>query len=426
MKQASLIKWMSTSTSSSGTDSVSGVDLASVASPGEQLPPGWEWVDGILEDAHFPAEWTRPVEWRTTEGKHAQILIDSETGREINRTTGELKKTTPKIGFIMSTKLQESDDKGRRMPGTDTPASGRLDRYYHPSLQEAIIEDNANEKLVPCFAHGDFVQVKSLQLDHLQAKENIRERQNELVKKLNNEPDFAKLILAKPGMNKFFKRAKNGIAGTLLFYEIYLNDIDNLWLICSACNLQKSDQDTLEWLSNQWMYGRKFLDYIATLGIEQGKGILDKTSDKRGLAEVAISWFWEQHATYVSTAKDLYANVVTPIQILNRRVDYVAGSGNLEESRRLQVGLSLQLEIMKMVVNARVGPPRHSSEAKYPDGDPFLSPMYHSDGEEVKFEVEDCEAANKSVMAKLPGVLQFMSREAYEHEASRKRVRKKS
>jgi len=136
------------------------------------------------------------------------------------------------------------------------------------------------------------------------------------------------------GINKFFVKIGDKYYGTLYFYELYFNDIDNLWLICGACNLHKSDVESLSWFKDQWLYGDEFLNYVGRL---RDIGILTKTQNKQGLAEVAIQWYWDRHANYASISKCLMQDVVTPIQILNQRVDRVVGlvrSG--ADERRLQ------------------------------------------------------------------------------------------
>ena len=65
-------------------------------------------------------------------------------------------------------------------------------------------------------------------------------------------------------MDKFFIKVGNTYYGTLFFYELYFNDIDNIWLICQACNLQKSDAEALNWIENQWPFKDEFLEYLAT------------------------------------------------------------------------------------------------------------------------------------------------------------------
>ena len=87
----------------------------------------------------------------------------------------------------------------------------------------------------------------------------------------------------------------------MFYYELYFNDIDNLWLICNACNLQKSDSEIINWLSNQWLYGQKFLDYLGPL---KDDAILKKTKNKRGLAEVAIQYTSSDDEAYVKDEKE--------------------------------------------------------------------------------------------------------------------------
>ncbi len=66
------------------------------------------------------------------------------------------------------------------------------------------------------------------QADHMHAKENIINRQKDLVKKLNDDQKFAKFIMKQDGMENFFVNVKGQYYGTLFFYELYFNDIDNI------------------------------------------------------------------------------------------------------------------------------------------------------------------------------------------------------
>ena len=93
-------------------------------------------------------------------------------------------------------------------------------------------------------------------------------------------PAFANFLIQQPGMEKFFIKVEGKYQGTLFFYELYFNDIDNLWLICQSCNLQKSDEDTVKWLQEQWLYGKEFIEYLSRETIADGP-ILKKVGEKK-------------------------------------------------------------------------------------------------------------------------------------------------
>jgi hypothetical protein len=174
--------------------------------------------------------------------------------------------------------------------------------------------------------------------------------------------------------------------GTLLFYEVYFNDVDNIWLICDACNSEKSNKDALEWFENQWLYGQEFLDYLSKKGLND-KGILLKISEKQGLAEVAIEWFWSRHANYISIAKALYEKLVVPLQILNIQVDRIAGLGNLQRTERLQASLNGKMLLLEAMMHAKIGMPKGSdepSDSESSQDEMRITPIKDLQGKEVK------------------------------------------
>ena len=237
------------------------------------------------------------------------------------------------------------------------------------------MQDARENQLAPCIAHGDYVLVEGLQSDHAQAKENILARQRLLIEELNNNPVLAKAIMELDGIEKFFVKAQfpgdseKKYFGTLYFYELYFNDIDNIWLICQACNHQKSNEDVYKWFKDQWLYGEEFLNYLASKQ-KKDTGILEKTKDKQGLATVAIEWFWERHAHYMSNTQRLFQDIITPIQILNIKVDRVIGERSAHRAERLQASLGLKVELMSTIAGAKgLGMPKGDSESEHESSD---------------------------------------------------------
>lgn len=385
-----------------------------------KIPIGWEWALDIVDEANL-ATLGMPISWEKSTGtEHARIPVNPITGKRIEIYSGKDKGDKIKVGFINSTKGSHN------VPGSAAPAAARVQRFRELKDAGRVIETEAGDILVPCLAHGDYVKVESTQLDHMQSKANILKRQNDLIEKLNEDKEFASFLIKQPGMKKFFIKSGEKYYGTLLFYEVYFNDIDNLWLICSACNLQKSDSDTLDWLENQWLYGKEFLDYLAKKGkskSEKSDGILEKTKDKKGLAEVAIEWFWKRHANYISTSQTLYENVVTPIQILNKRIDHIIGSENLARAERLQLDLDIRLGLMQIIPTLKVGPPRNKKEALADDSDPelrlSLSPS--SDGAEIEFTKEDHIQVAKEAAEEAKTKIEGIVKASYKEKAEKKR-----
>lgn len=316
------------------------------------IPKTWQWIEDIFDEAHLP-NLGLPAKWEQTEGGHALIAYDPKSKMSFNIETGKRKhhKKSP-VGFIMSTTNQNP------MPGTNAPASVRYERYMEAELQDSIFKDRHGDVLAPCIAHGDYVKVQSLQSDHMHAKENILKRQQELVNRLNQDRNFARYVMSLDGMDKFFVRAKlsddmpEQYYGTLFFYELYFNDIDNIWLICQACNAEKSNKETATWLYDQWLYGRKFADYLKKLerrGTDADRQIIQKTKNKEGLAEVAIQWFWKKHAGYISYTKEFLQEVKEPFQLLNETIDHVINSGRFYEAERLEASLEIKLLAMEAI-----------------------------------------------------------------------------
>ncbi len=347
---------------SGGTAAASSSSSAAAESE-YQLPEDWKWVLEIFDTAHLP-KLGLPVRWDTTQKEHQKIVFDPETKETITiKTEKTTKPKKPPVGFIMSTTGYNP------MPGTETPAAVRYERFQEPKLNEQMLQSASGDKLIPCLVHGDYVKVESLQADHMQAKENIMKRQKALVDKLNSDPEFAKFIMEQDGMEKFFIKVKDKYYGTLFFYELYFNDIDNIWLICQACNLQKSNQETLDWLKDQWLYGEEFLEYLAR---HEGKDdrILKKTEDMKGLAQVAIDWFWDRHANYISITKKLLKDVATPVQVLNIKLDRVIGTLSKKRAARLQASMDFRLALLTLFANVKgFDMPRTDSESPHPSSD---------------------------------------------------------
>ncbi len=324
-----------------------------------------EWAKVLFDEAHLPKVGL-PTQWEKTQEKHCLIAFNPETKEKIEIDTNKLfKLKSDPVGFITSTRGKNP------IPGTETPAAARYQRYGE--LNKHAVQDETGKLLVPCIAHGDYVQVESLHTDHMQAKEQILKRQMALVNKLNdkNEKAFAKFLLKQPGMDKFFVKHEDKIYGTLFFYELYFNDIDNVWLICGACNQHKSNDETLEWLNEQWLYGKEFLDYLGN--IDPNSKILNKVKNKNGLAEVAIKWFWKRHANYISTKKNLLEKIVVPINILNKKVDHLMGTGQQKRAERWAAGLNIQVKLMESIASTsfRIRPESGESSSGS-DSDSYL------------------------------------------------------
>lgn len=387
---------MISNTQTSEENSISDSHISTTHQLKQSIPESWQWILAIMDEANLP-NLGLPVKWDTTKEKHALTAFNPDTNEKITIHTGKSTKTKGSpIGFIESTKGKTP------MPGTETPAAARLTRYLEPRFHEHFVRGSHGEILVPCLAHGDYVQVESLETDHAQAKEEIQKRQKALVDDLNQDHMFADFVMSLDGINKFFVKIGDKYYGTLYFYELYFNDIDNLWLICGACNLHKSDVDSLSWFRDQWLYGDEFLDYIGRL---RNDGILIKTQNKKGLGEVAIAWYWDRHANYASISKKLMEDVVTPIQVLNQRVDRVVGLVRQgADDRRLQrhmASLDFRLALLSEIATIQgIDMPRASSESVHTSSDEenYIK-LIDEDGHKVPVTLETYEIGTEAYLS---------------------------
>jgi len=104
-------------------------------------------------------------------------------------------------------------------------------------------------------------------------------------------------------------------------------------------------------LQEQWLYGKEFIEYLSRETIADGP-ILKKVGEKQGLAQVIIKWFWKRHTSYISIVKELKQKVMTPMQVLNIKVDRIIGEGSLKRAERLQASLDLKLGLLTEIAGA--------------------------------------------------------------------------
>jgi hypothetical protein len=305
-------------------------------------------------------------------------------------------------------------------------------------IQENAVVDDQGNILVPCIADGDYVSVQSIEADHLQAKEEIMRRQIDLVDMLNDDPSFAEFVMNLDGMNKFFVKAQmpgdleEKYYGTLFFYELYFNDIENIWLICHACNHIKSNDDVYQWLESKWLYGKEFLSYIAReVDREQrrlmpeGQSILRKTETGKGLAQVAIKWFWERHGTYIANTREFLRDIQIPIKILNKRVDYAVGVaartlalGDIQKAEFFQESLKIRIELASKVVEMPGLDVSTSEEDTVTGKRPLV--IKSSEGELIPYTLEEAKSAAARVKNKIADIIEEESQKELSEEISKR------
>jgi hypothetical protein len=162
---------------------------------------------------------------------------------------------------------------------------------------------------------------------------------------LNDDRALAQAVMKYPGMANFFVLTNFGDStkepryyGTRFLYEFYHNDIHNLWLICSACNKAKSDDDAINWFAYQWAYGDDFINHLKSYGLKENR---DFMQNRHGLAGKATEWFFSKHAYYLGTSKEAFERISQPLMLLGKAVDEAKLAGKqhavlLEASRMIK------------------------------------------------------------------------------------------
>jgi hypothetical protein len=190
-----------------------------------------------------------------------------------------------------------------------------------------------DEQELFCMSHCEFVPKSGVDIEHAFSHSGIRANQTAFIKLLNDHPDFATQFLTQAEMGTLFKRGdSHRIKATGYFYKLCYNALGNLWLLCHACNIKKSDSASLDWFSAQPMFGRAFVDAVHEQGDLQNGIIIDRiyqltdedllldTQDEEGnvrclfirptnapaLGEFVRDWFSKTHAGLRAAHKAFY------------------------------------------------------------------------------------------------------------------------
>lgn len=313
-----------------------------------------------------------------TANKHAAIAYDPTTKIATNIKTNDVKeyKKSDPIKFIPSSES---------MTGTNAPAAARKHRHMENIDNDDIIINTQNKEHVICMAHGDMVQIEALQADHADSADAILARQEILVEKLNENREFAEQVMAQPDSEKFFALINGKYQGTQYFYERYYNDINNIWLICQACNLHKTNKDPKDWFLQNKMFGEAFLKYIDDLGGLKGEGLILKVGDNhKGLAETAISWFQEKQADFLKNKKLLYRDVIFDIENIILQAAHEVSKGCTEKSKVHFAQAQFKIAIHNISKNIKFG--IHIEGATPPSSQSSTS---DEDNEKLSVTVED-------------------------------------
>jgi len=195
-----------------------------------------------------------------------------------------------------------------------------------------------------CVADGEVERVNMMDTDHTVPFKYIYAKQEALLNYLNdpNNEDFTEGFLRAKvtidskitSISDYFGRnpLNNEVQGTRRFFKLCYNDIDNLLLICHACNIQKGASDSLEWFRKQELFlGERFVKAVNEAGgLYDGiivKKVCKATYDPsdivkigefdcrlhdgegKGLGEFVNDWFENENPGYSKGVVGAYSNI---------------------------------------------------------------------------------------------------------------------
>ena len=120
-----------------------------------------------------------------------------------------------------------------------------------------------------CVGDGSVERLKMMDIDHTVPFAYLRKKQIALLNYLNDplKVDFRISFLSVGDINDYFKEEAGIVKGTRRFFRLCYNDIDNLLLICHACNIDKGANDSLEWFRKQEPFlGERFVKAVNEAG----------------------------------------------------------------------------------------------------------------------------------------------------------------
>lgn len=380
---------------------------AEASGAGAGAGAGAATVDGIdallmkfssrFPDVGMPTDWNK-----STMRAHANIAYDpgKESGKKnssgnpilVNPRSFKVNdekpkwKSAAKIAFIKATAGKNV------IHDTTRPDAVRVARWNESLFAWAAVKDARGEYKAMCPAHGEYVDAKAFQSDHAQAQEDIIWRGKQMVQEIDayikaSPADMARLP------RDYFVQVDGQVYGTRLFYETLFNDIDNIWLICSACNHHKSNIDAEVWFRSQPLYGQPFLDSVGPISAD---GLVLKTNDGRGLGQAALDWYWDKHRVYAEHEKVLFQEIMLPMHTKNELLDARRIVGDEVFVARGAVNYRFREAV---AVFAASGPLSVAigSEATKPEH------VKGSDGKAIRFaSLETAQAATAAVVTEFP------------------------
>ncbi|MGI9214896.1 MAG: hypothetical protein ACR2HS_04480 [Gammaproteobacteria bacterium] len=190
-----------------------------------------------------------------------------------------------------------------------------------------------------CVGDGSVERLKMMDIDHTVPFAYLQKKQTDLLSVLNDSSrvNFKTGFLSVDGINNYFKQDAAVVKGTRRFFKLCYNDIDNLLLICHACNMDKSDNDSLEWFRKQEPFlGERFVKAVNDAGgLHDGiivKKVCKVSSDLsdivrigevecrlhdgegKGLGEFVNEWFEKENPEYSKGIVSAYSNIWLQLQ----------------------------------------------------------------------------------------------------------------
>lgn len=201
-------------------------------------------------------------------------------GEELAKTL--LHELTPSVLTVAGVKTRQVKRLLDVPPTRDDLAFYKKDEEDAPKL---VLRDSDIVSDLFCMSHGDYTLQSGTDIDHATPFAVMRVRQEKLLDFLNSKDinlEFLNGFLHCTEQNKsldtisdyFQCDAKDKkIKGTWYFHKLCYNDIENLTLMCHACNICKNSTDLITWLAHddqEPFFGKAFLK-----DVEQCGGVYD-------------------------------------------------------------------------------------------------------------------------------------------------------
>lgn len=256
-------------------------------------------------------------------------------------------------------------------------------RFQEINQQDALHTQYENDYVTfglrYCMADGEVAKKGLFDIDHAYTHSLIKKKQKALLEYLNspNNTDFAEGFLSAQDnsehIHKYFNKDQDGqIKGTRYFYRICYDDIDNLLLLCHACNMSKSNKEFLEWFGKQEpLLGEAFVKAVeAAGGLCDGiivKKVMDVAANARsveiggvpcvlhegegkGLGQFLKDWFDEKYPGHQKSIIENYRDIWLAYKAVVEQELSKAQSSGEKKIYRIRSKLALMLtEVLKTV-----------------------------------------------------------------------------